>query len=176
MTQPLGCASCASCHLLKLCCKIVVLLSCICFHRFLCLHASISHAAMATGSAGRRSSGPGWVGCTTVSRARRNSATTCKPTSGSATSCESYTDARTDARLPLMHRPPLPLPLCLCRSLLPPHLLLPSPLPLHLCLPRRHNNIEPWVPHTTQPEEVVIGIYSGEGLFYSRAAAVRDTW
>jgi hypothetical protein len=38
------------------------------------------------------------------------------------------------------------------------------------------NNLEPWTRPTITTDDVVVGIYTGESLFYSRAVTTRDTW
>jgi hypothetical protein len=39
-----------------------------------------------------------------------------------------------------------------------------------------HNNLKPWVRPGITTDDVVVGIYTGESLFYSRASTTRDTW
>ena len=38
------------------------------------------------------------------------------------------------------------------------------------------NNVQPWVRPKITTDDVVVGIYTGESLFYSRAVTTRDTW
>jgi hypothetical protein len=48
-------------------------------------------------------------------------------------------------------------------------------LPTYFC-DKLHYNLMPWVKPKLAPEDVVMGIFTGETLFYGRASAVRDTW
>ena len=38
------------------------------------------------------------------------------------------------------------------------------------------NNLDPWVKPGLTPNDVVVGLFTGESLFYGRASASRDTW
>jgi hypothetical protein len=38
------------------------------------------------------------------------------------------------------------------------------------------NNLSPWVRPLITADDVVVGIYTGESLFYSRGSTTRDTW
>jgi hypothetical protein len=38
------------------------------------------------------------------------------------------------------------------------------------------NNIKPWVKPKLTTDDVAVGIFTGESLFYGRASATRDTW
>jgi hypothetical protein len=48
-------------------------------------------------------------------------------------------------------------------------------LPTYFC-DKLHYNIEPWIKPKLAAEDVVMGIFTGESLFYGRTTAVRDTW
>jgi hypothetical protein len=47
--------------------------------------------------------------------------------------------------------------------------------PTYFC-DKLNNNLEPWVKPKLVAADLVVGIFTGESLFYSRAAATRDTW
>ena len=47
--------------------------------------------------------------------------------------------------------------------------------PTYFC-DKLHYNLDPWVKPKLKPEDLVVGIFTGETLFYGRTSAVRDTW